>query len=352
MSNKEIRCALIRGGTSKGAYFLAEDLPSNQEELFDLLIRIMGSPDERQIDGIGGAHPLTSKVAVVSKSPDEIADVNYHFYQVTPGKSIVSDNQTCGNLLAGVGPFAIERGLVKAQDGITKVKIRSVNPKPLIAEVEIQTPNGIVNYAGKEYISGVPFGSAPIAINYDGDNVKIFPTGNLMDLVDGVEITCVDAGMPVIVLRASDFEIQGNETIQELDSNSALREKIESIRLQAGPIMGLGDVKEKTVPKICLISEPFNGGSFSTRSFIPHVVHDAIGVLAAVSALAAVLTNGTNVYKSNLGTGPYKVEHPTGDFSVDAKLKHEGIETSLASSTLIRTARMLMDGVVWPRENN
>ncbi len=344
-----IRCMLLRGGTSKGAYFLGEDLPGDPDERNDLLLRIMGSPDDRQIDGIGGGHPLTSKVAIVTRSADVDADVDYLFLQVVPGRAIVTDAQTCGNLLAGVGPFAIERGLVPPSGNITVVRIRIMNPSVGLAEARVQTPDGRVRYDGDTLPAGTPFPAAPVEISFPGDDRGCFPTGRLVDRIDGLDVTCVNAGMPVVLVRAGDLDIEGTETPEVLETDDVLRSRLEAIRTLAGPAMGLGDVGATTVPKISIVSGPHRGGTVTTRTFIPHRVHPAIGVLGAVSVAAGVMTHGTVASRPTGDGGLVRIEHPTGFFDVFLELDGDGTLTRVRRSTVVRTARKLSDGLVWPR---
>jgi 4-oxalomesaconate tautomerase len=344
-----IRCMQLRGGTSKGAYFLGEDLPRDPDERNDLLLRILGSPDDRQIDGIGGGHPLTSKVAVVTRSEDDDADVDYLFLQVVPDRAIVTDAQTCGNLLAGVGPFAIERGLVPMSGDTTVVRIRIMNPSLGFAEATVQTPDGRVRYAGDTVMAGTPFPAAPIEIAFPGDDRGCFPTGRLVDRIDGIDVTCVNAGMPVVLVRAADLDVQGTEAPDVLEGDDTLRGRIEAIRRQAGAAMGLGDVEAMTIPKISIVSAPHHGGMVTTRTFIPHRVHTAIGVLGAVSVAAGVLTRGTVASRSPNDDGLVRIEHPTGSFDVFLELDGDGASARVRTSTVVRTARKLFDGLVWPR---
>lgn len=350
MSNG-VRCMWMRGGTSKGGYFLAEDLPADTAARDVFLLRVMGSPDPRQIDGMGGSDPLTSKVAVVRKSEREGADVDYLFLQVFVDQPIVTDSQNCGNILAGVGPFAIERGLVEAQDGTTDVRIFMENTEQL-AIATVDTPGGKVNYAGDARIDGVP-GSAsaqPIIFEDTAGSTcgALLPTGNESDTIEGVEVTLIDNGMPCVILLADDMGITGEETPEELEANDVLRAKLESIRLKAGPMMNLGDVKEKSVPKMTVVSKARNGGCVSTRTFIPHRCHKAIGVLGAVSVgTACLLKSGPTARVAVIPDGNPKtlsVEHPTGEFSVVATLDDKG---EIASAGVLRTARKLFDGTVF-----
>ena len=345
------RVMWMRGGTSKGGYFLAQDLPSDTAERDGLLLRIMGSPDLRQIDGMGGANPLTSKVAVVKPSEREGVDVDYLFLQVFVDKPIVTDGQNCGNILAGVGPFAIERGLVAARDGVTDVRIFMENTGQ-VATAGVQTPSGVVDYAGSARIDGVPGTAAPMPIVFEDTAGStcgaLLPTGNAVDTVNAVEVTMIDNGMPCVILDAADFGITGTESPSELEANETLRSRLEDIRLAVGPMMNLGDVAAKSVPKMTLVSPAQNGGAISTRSFIPHRCHDAIGVLAAVSvASACLLPEGPAARYAQIGGGDEKsmsVEHPTGEFTVIAKLDPNG---DLQSAGVLRTARKLVDGLVF-----
>jgi 4-oxalomesaconate tautomerase len=344
-----IRCMQMRGGSSKGAYFLSEDLPANPAERDDLLLRIMGSPDQREIDGIGGGHPLTSKVAVIEPSSAENADVDYLFLQVVPDRAIVTDAQTCGNLLAGVGPFAIERGLVAASGETTDVRIRIMNPTANFARARVQTPGGRVRYDGDTVMAGTPFPAAPIHLEFPGDDSPVFPTGRLVERFAGVEVTCVNAGMPVVLVRAADLGIAGTEPPEALEGNDALRSRVEALRLEAGPAMGLGDVRDTTVPKITIVSSPRKGGTVTTRTFIPHRVHAAIGVLGGVSVAAGVRAPGTVANSSAAVDRRVRIEHPTGSFDVYVDLDGSGPGTRIRKSAVVRTARKLSDGLVWPR---
>jgi 4-oxalomesaconate tautomerase len=344
-----IRCMQMRGGSSKGAYFLHEDLPADPAERDDLLLRIMGSPDPRQIDGIGGGHPLTSKVAVITRSADEDADVDYLFLQVVPDRALVTDAQTCGNLLAGVGPFAIERGLVAVAGDTTAVRIRIVNPSVSVVRAQVRTAGGRVRYEGDVVTAGTPFPAAPVQLAFPGTGKPVFPTGRLLEELAGIPATCVDAGMPVVLVRAADLGIEGTEDPAALEDDRALRSTVEAVRLAAGRAMGLGDVRDTTIPKITLVSPPRNGGSVTTRTFIPHRVHAAIGVLGAVSVAVAVRTPGSVAHPAEPVDRTVHIEHPTGTFDVAVDLEPAGPATRVDRSTVVRTARKLSDGLVWPR---
>lgn len=357
MTNTQVRvpAALMRGGTSKGLYFLAEDLPQDIAARDAFLLAAMGSPDVREIDGVGGGHPLTSKVAVVSRSERDGSDVDYLFLQVWPDRAEVSDQQNCGNILAGVGPFAIERGLVRAQSDVTPVSIYMVNTDST-ATAFVETPGGIVNYAGDARIDGVPGTHAPIMINFEdvaGSSCgSLLPTGNVVDEVLGVSVTCIDNGMPVVCLSAADVGITGYESPAELEANTDLRERVEAIRLAVGPLMNLGDVTNKTVPKMSILSPATHGGLVNTRTFIPHRVHESIGVLGAVSVATACMLDGSVAAQiagldSVASTMDIEVEHPTGFFTVTMDVDTSTGTPVVKKSALLRTARMLMSGDVF-----
>ncbi|MGN8000516.1 4-oxalomesaconate tautomerase [Sphingomonas sp. 22176] len=345
------RVMWMRGGTSKGAYFLAEDLPAATAERDAFLLRIMGSPDPRQIDGMGGADPLTSKVAVVSKSSREGADVDYLFLQVFVDQAIVSDAQNCGNILAGVGPFAIERGLVDSQDGETRVRVYLVNTGQQ-AVAAVQTPQARVTYAGDARIDGVPGTAAPIPLEFRdtaGSSCgALLPSGNAVDVVEGVPVTLIDNGMPCVVLKAADVGVTGYEDRDTLDADTALKARIEAIRLAVGERMNLGDVREKSVPKMMLVAPPRNGGAVTVRSFIPHRAHASIGVLGAVSVATACLLPGSPAAEvAVVPEGQRKtlsVEHPTGETTCVMELDERG---TVVTAAMLRTARKLMDGEVF-----
>lgn len=347
-----VRCMWMRGGTSKGGYFLADDLPADKDARDAFLLRAMGSPDPRQIDGMGGGNPLTSKVAVVRASARPGVDVDYLFLQVFVDRPVVTDAQNCGNILAGVGPFAIERGLVGARDGETPVRIYMENTGQL-ATATVATPEGRVVYDGDARIDGVPGTSAPIAIVF-ADTAgstcgALLPTGNAVDRIAGVEVTMIDNGMPCVVLAAADLGIAGTETPAELDANDEMKRRLEAIRLEAGPLMKLGDVASKSVPKMTLVSAPLQGGAISTRTFIPHACHEAIGVLGAVSvATACLLPEGPARRLARIeGDGSrleLAIEHPSGEFTMLVTRDENG---AVETAAVLRTARKLFDGTVF-----
>ncbi len=347
-----IPCLWMRGGTSKGAYFLASDLPDDPEQRDELLLRVMGSPDPRQIDGIGGADPLTSKVAVLSPPTRSDADVDYLFLQVFVDQALVSDAQGCGNILAGVGPAALERGLVPVSGEVTPVRIHMVNSGE-VAVAKISTPGGKVSYLGDTGIAGVPGRHAAIPIlftNTEGSMCgSLLPTGREVDVIDGIEATLIDNGMPCVIMRATDFGLTGQESREDLEANNGLKQRLEAIRLQAGPMMKLGDVSTASVPKMTLVSGPAAGGAIKTRSFIPHRVHASIGVLAAVTVATATRIPGTPANKlvTAPSDGRYRIEHPTGEMEVFLELTEQANVTGAGT---VRTARKLFDGLVFPIE--
>lgn len=346
---------LMRGGTSKGAVFVADDLPSDPTDRDRLLLSIMGSPDVRQIDGLGGASPLTSKVAVVRRSDRDDADIDYLFLQVSVDDALVSDRQNCGNMLAAVGPFAIERGLLAATGSATSVRVYMQNTDSL-ATATFPLVDGLPAYAGDTSIDGVPGTAAAVQLDFEGiaggSCGALLPTGNTHDTIDGVEVTMIDNGMPVVVMRASDMGITGTESPSELEENAELRTKLESIRLQAGATMNLGDVTDTTVPKLTMVSPPKSDGDLSTRTFIPHRCHEAIGVLGAVSVATAALLPGSpasTVLRPGAGDdGTVRCEHPSGQFIATVEVDTNHTPAAVQRAGIIRTARKIMDGTVFP----
>ena len=353
-----IPCTWMRGGTSKGAYFLEHDLPAVEAERDALLLAVMGSPDPRQIDGIGGADPLTSKVAVVAASERPDADVEYLFLQVFVDRAVVTDRQNCGNILAGVAQFAVEKGLVRAADGRTEVAVHMVNSDQ-VAGVTIETPGGVVTYEGSARIDGVPGAAAPVLQNFPqaaGSTCgALLPTGNAADVIAGIEATCIDNGMPVVVMRAEDLGVSGYESREALDANDTLKERLETIRRQAGPLMNLGDVKDKSVPKMTMVAPPRAGGAIATRTFIPHRCHASIGVLGAVSvATACMLPDSPAGALAQVPAGEEKlvsVEHPIGETSVMMHVSTENGALKITRAAVLRTARKLFEGRVFPRSD-
>ncbi|MFF2094934.1 4-oxalomesaconate tautomerase [Streptomyces sp. NPDC058202] len=343
---------LLRGGTSKGAYFLAGDLPAEPAERDDLLLRVMGSPDPRQIDGLGGAHPLTSKVAVVSMSEDPAADIDYLFLQVGVERAEVSDRQNCGNLLAGVGPFAVERGLVEPGRERTSVRIRMLNSGDL-AVVSFPTEDGRVVYTGPAEISGVSGTAAPVVVEFPRRSGPLLPTGRARDTVAGTAVTCVDNGMPTVLVAASVLDVTGYETPRDLEEDLALADRVRAIRLEAGRLMGLGDVENASVPKVTLLAPPRAGGVVSTRTFIPVRCHTSIGVLGAASVAAGLRVEGgvgLTVARLPERGDRLRIEHPTGFLDIESGLAYgPGGVPEARRTAVVRTARKIFDGTVFPR---
>ena len=349
-----IRCMVMRGGTSKGAYFVADELPDDPDERDSLLARVMGSPDPRQIDGIGGANPLTSKVAVVSRSAEPEIDVDYLFLQVGVDDGSVSDQQNCGNLLAGVGQFAVERQLIDIAGDMAQVRVRMVNSDS-VATATFPMEAGSPAYDGDMAISGVPGTAAEVRLDFEDTAGStcgaLLPTGAVADVIDGIEATCVDNGMPTVVLRAAALGISGDEPPAALEANELFRRRLENIRLRAGELMKLGEVSTMTVPKMTLVSAPRSGGSICTRTFIPHRCHDAIGVLGAVSVATAVrLLGGVGSDLLEPGDDPdlVQIEHPSGTFAARVELGDGPAGPVVGRSGIVRTARKLFDGLVFP----
>jgi 4-oxalomesaconate tautomerase len=355
-SGTGVRATMLRGGTSRGLYVEASDLPADPAARDDLLLRLMGTPDPRQIDGLGGATSLTSKVAVINRSEHPDADVDYLFLQLGVDDPTVSDRQNCGNILAGVGPFAVERGLVPAGQAETTVRIRMVNSDGL-AVATFPTPNGRVEYRGDVDISGVPGTAAPVRLAFTGTEGSatgsLLPTGNVRDSIDGIEVTCVDNGMPVVVARADSFGLTGYETPEQLAADTSLLDRIDAFRRKAGQLMGLGDVAASSIPKTALLAPARDGGAVCTRSFIPVQPHTAIGVLAAVSVVTGLLLPGAVGHELTrdwpTDGSPIDVEHPTGHLLVEVGVDTASSPPRVTRSGVVRTARKLFDGTAFPR---
>ena len=357
-----VRCMMMRGGTSKGAFFLAEDLPTDPAERDDLILRIVGSPDPRQIDGIGGAHPLTTKVAVVGPSERSDADVDYLFLQPSVDEPTVSVSQNCGNILAGVGPFAVEMGLVTPEGSEATIRILMVNTGS-VATAVFPLRDGRPDYSGDTAICGVPGTAGAVRLDFDqisgGSCGAMLPTGNPVDPVSGVDCTLIDNGMPVVVMRAADLGVTGYEDCTALEANQALRELLEEVRLAAGHLMRLGDVAASTVPKLTLAAPPqTDAGDLCTRTFIPHRCHEAIGVLGAVSVATAALLPETIAAPmlrrrrtdDHSTSRIVTLEHPTGTFDAAVEIIRGAYgQAEVRRAGIVRTARKLADGVVFPR---
>jgi 4-oxalomesaconate tautomerase len=348
-----VRCMLMRGGTSKGLYFVAADLPERPEMRDSLLLRIMGSGHPLQIDGLGGAHPLTSKVAVVSPSRRDDADVDYLFLQLGVDQATITDQQNCGNILAGVGPFAVERRLIEPGADATTTRIAMVNSDSLVTAT-FATPGGVPVYSGSTTIDGVPGTAAPISLHFadtaGSATGHLLPTGSVCDRIDGVQVTCIDNGMPVVVARATDLGISGYESHAELADNADLAARVQSLRLAAGHLMGLGDVGPTSVPKTTLVSGPRDGGTICTRTFIPVRPHTTIGVLGAVSVATALMLPGgagADLVRPPDPGQPFDIEHPSGHLLVDVELDTARQPPLVRRAGVVRTARKLFDGTVF-----
>jgi len=347
-----IKSLFMRGGTSRGTFFNEADLPTDIATRDRVLLAVMGSPDKRQIDGMGGAHPLTSKVGIVRPSRTPGVDLDFLFAQLQPDKDTVDTTPNCGNMLAAVVPFALETGMVPAQGEKTTLRVLTLNTD-MQCDITVETPGGQVNYDGDASIDGVPGSSSPITINFLDTAGSVcsglLPTGKVRDVIDGVSVTCIDNGMPLVILRAEDVGRTGYESVAELNADSELKARIERLRLACGHAMGLGDVSAKNYPKMTLVAAPRAGGSICTRSFIPHVCHDAIGVLAAVTvATACVLDSSATAGLTSVAAGAIKkisVEHPTGEFSVELEVDPANPQNVLRAA-LLRTARLIMRGEV------
>ena len=354
MTGDGVRCLLMRGGTSKGLYFLADDLPADPGERDALLLAVMGSGHPMQVDGVGGAHPLAAKVAVVSPSAREDADIDYLFLQLGVDEPTITDRQNCGNILAGVGPFAVERGLIGAGQESTTARIHMVNSHTVVTAT-FATPGGVPRYAGDTAIAGVPGTAAPITLRFAGTAGSatggLLPTGRVSDVIDGVEVSCVDNGMPVVVARASDFGLTGAESHQELAGNGELAASVQALWLAAGELMGLGDVSGLSVPKTTLVSAPRDGGVIGTRTFIPVRPHTSIGVLGAVTVATAMLlpgAAGAELARLPESGHVIDIEHATGHLEVEVELDHGTDPPTVLRAGVIRTARKLFDGIVYP----
>jgi 4-oxalomesaconate tautomerase len=351
----------MRGGTSKGPFFRADDLPRDPASRDSILLAAMGSPDPRQIDGMGGAHPLTSKAGIVSASELRGVDLEFQFAQLQPDSDQVDTTPNCGNMLAAVVPFAIESGLLAPDSDVTTARVLTLNTG-MVAEISVPTPAGEfgrhVEYSGNASIDGVPGTAAAITINFldTAGSVcgSLLPTGNARDTVEinglgTVEVTCIDNGMPLIIVNAAHLHRTGQESVGALNEDGELKERLEALRLSCGTLMGLGDVTARNYPKMTLVSPPARGGTINTRSFIPHVCHESIGVLAAVTAATACVIKGTVAHEiaevQGVGSAIVSVEHPSGEFSVQLGLD-PARPGGVAKSGLVRTARLIMAGDV------
>ncbi|RID89576.1 4-oxalomesaconate tautomerase [Gemmobacter lutimaris] len=353
MAQTAISFHFFRGGTSRGPYFRREDLPEDRETLARVLVAALGSGHRLNIDGLGGGAAVTTKVAMLSRSEVEGCDIDYFFAQVSVEDGLVDFKPTCGNILSGVGPAALEMGLIAPQGEVTRIRIRSVNTGAKV-EAVVRTPGGQVEYAGEAAIDGVPGTAAPIYLNFmdvvGSATGALLPTGALRDVIDGIEVTCMDVAMPIAIARATDFGLSGYETVEELDANRDFYARMEPIRREAGRRMGLGDVSQSVTPKFALLAPPRAGGTICARYFMPWNCHPTMAVTGAQCLASCVLTPGT--VAEGLFTAPEGVpalvliEHPGGviDVTVDYQTGPEGF--TLKSAGLLRTARLLARGEV------
>jgi len=358
-----IPMALMRGGTSRGPMFLASDLPSDVQQRDQVLLAVMGSPHPLQVDGVGGGHSLTSKAGIVAPSERDDIDLDFTFVQLQPEATTVQTTQNCGNMLAAVVPFAVERGLIQPTQDVTDVVVRTTNTG-LISRIGVHTPAAhgqrYVQYSGDAEIAGVPGTASPVNIRFLNTAGSIapalLPTGNQTDVVhaDGTDytVTLIDNGQPLVIINAQDLDVTGYETVAELTENTELKSRVEALRLAAAQAMGLGDVTDESYPKMTLVAPPKHGGAITTRSFIPHRVHESIGVLAAVTVATALLMDGTVAAHVGVpGTGTSQtvgIEHPSGIFEALVDLDDDG---AVVASGNTRTARLISRGEVYVPTN-
>lgn len=350
---REIPCVLMRGGTSKAAFFRREDLPEQRSDIEPLLLGAMGSPDPRQIDGLGGAQTVTSKVAIISKSDLGPNHVDYLFAQVDIANPVVDWGPTCGNIVIAVGPYSIEQGLVEPAGQQTPVVIHSVNTGATI-EAIVETPEDQVTYAGDVEIAGVPGTAAPVQINFldaiGSKTGKLFPTGNRIDRIQGLDVTCIDVAMPMVIARAEDFGKTGHETKADLDADRALLDRIEDVRLEAGRAMGMGDVTGKVTPKFGLLAAPATDAHVTSRYFVPTDCHPTHAVSGAICVASCVALDGTIARglarPAPTNTETIVIEHPQGTIEVALSLTGQGADRTIDRAGVVRTARRLMSGNV------
>ncbi len=354
MSQTSIPFLFMRGGTSRGPYMNRADLPEDREDLADVLMSIVGSGHPLNIDGIGGGAAVTAKVAMLSRSEDDWADVDYFFAQASVEDRLVDFKPTCGNILVGVGPAAIEMGLVPVQGDITEVRIRAVNTGARVI-AKVRTEGGSVLYDGDARIDGVPGTAAPVELLFmdvaGGATGKMFPTGQRKDVIDGTEVTCMDVAMPMVIARAEDFGLTGAETAAELDENRAFFDRMEALRIQAGALMGMGDVSKSVTPKFGLIAPAKDGGSALTRYFMPWKTHPSLAVTGSQCLSACLLCPGTVadgiMARPNASPVRMHLEHPMGKLEVLMDVRSDGETCDVVSAGLTRTARKLAAGEVF-----
>ena len=364
MTQTGIPCLFMRGGTSRGPYMNRAALPEDRDTLAEVLMAAVGAGHSINIDGIGGGVAVTTKVAMLSSSDHEWADVDYFFAQVSVDQRIVDFGPSCGNILSGVGPAAIEMGLVDASDPETRVRIRALNTGGL-TEAVVQTPGGVVEYAGDAHIDGVPGTAAPVILNFmdvvGSKTGKLFPTNRPVDSIDGIELTCMDAAVPTVIARADAFGLSGYESTSEIDANRGFYERMEPIRRKAGERMGLGDVSEKVVPKFAVLAPAREGGTATARYFMPFSCHPSMAVTGSICIGACLMAPDTVAEglanRPTQNPAPVRIEHPSGAIEVSMDCAVENGAFDLKAAGLLRTARKLMSGelfvpaAVWDGES-
>ncbi|MEK8046466.1 4-oxalomesaconate tautomerase [Ideonella margarita] len=344
-----IPCVLMRAGTSRGPFFMRDWLPEDSTERDRMLVKAIGAADQLQLDGLGGGSTLTSKAAIVSRSLRSDCDVDYLFAQVGVGQPTVDTRPNCGNMLSGVGPFAIEQGLVAAAEGETTVRVFNVNTGARI-DVTVLTPEGRVTYEGSTRIDGVHGAAAPIRLSFldawGAVTGAIFPTGQRTDVIDGLRVSCIDAAMPIVILQARDLGLNGREMPAELDSHPGLLPRLEQLRLEAGRRMGLGDVSRSVVPKLVIASDGDDDHSITSRYFTPWRCHASHAVTGAIAVASAFALPGTVISSRALHSGArlINVLHPQGRIAVDVHTEGEGTEAQITRAALVRTARKILQG--------
>lgn len=346
---RTLPCVLMRAGTSRGPFFLKDWLPEDPIERDQALIGAIGASDPLALDGLGGNSTLNSKVAIVSRSSQPDCDLDYLFAQVGVGHQSVDTRPNCGNMLSGVAPFAIEQGLIEAQDGTTTVRIFNVNTGAKI-EATVQTPGARVVYEGQARIDGVAGTAAPILLNFldawGAVTGQLFPTGQRIETIEGVPVSCIDAAMPLMIMRAADLGLSGRERPAELDANTDLLQKIETMRRQAGLRMGLGDVSGSVVPKPVIVSPGDSPESIVSRYFTPHRCHASHAVTGAIGVCTAFALPGTVASGAARAAGRHllSVVHPQGQIDIDVTLEGQGEQAVVQKAALVRTARKIMEG--------
>ena len=353
MTQTPIPFHFLRGGTSRGPYFRRSDLPEDLDALSKILVAVLGAGNPRNIDGLGGGNAVTTKVAMLSRSQDPKADIDYFFAQVSVDEPLVDYGPTCGNMLVGVGPAAIEMGLMPVTGDETRVRIRAVNTGALV-EVVIQTPVGAVRYDGDFAIDGVPGTAAPVAMNFldvvGSRTGALLPTGTPIDVIDGIPVSCVDVAMPMMIARAADLGVTGYESQDELDANPGLFARMEALRLQAGQRMGMGDVTKSVTPKLGLIAAPRAGGHLCVRYFMPWTAHPTVAVTGSQCLAACALIPGTVadglVRPVDPSPAVMRLEHPMGEAEVTVDYAHGPNGFEFRSAGVIRTCRLIARGEV------